>query len=445
MERILERLSRFFYKHVGFVRWWFNLTLATKLILAFSINAFITLFFGGIVYYLVKSGTDLRQNVGILLTLTIIASVIIVMYGLYIAYLTSTPLRRSVNFAETIAGGDLTPTLYCMTQKDETGILCQALNTMVENFRSLVGNIIHGADIFADSTHLLAEQAETTALAAQQVAAAIEQVAEGSQSQANNVQNIFNIVQQMTTEITQIEQSLGMATKASGQALNLAGEGNQSIQRVNTQMEHIHQTVDETGGIISELGEKSSSISSIVETIKDIAGKTNLLALNAAIEAARAGEHGRGFSVVADEVRKLAEQSTNSSAQIEKIIQDIKLNVDRAIASMNSEKEVVLTGTHVIQDAQEAFHRITESTQIVNEQIQEVSSLAIKMSHNSEEISNEVASVAAISQQTTAQTEEVASSSTEQMNSMQEINFSTAELSSEASELQTTARRFKLA
>jgi methyl-accepting chemotaxis protein len=48
-------------------------------------------------------------------------------------------------------------------------------------------------------------------------------------------------------------------------------------------------------GAMASLGERSSQVEDIVDTIGDIADQTNLLALNAAIEAARAGEHGRGF------------------------------------------------------------------------------------------------------------------------------------------------------
>jgi methyl-accepting chemotaxis protein len=444
MGDFLDRMSCFFSKHSHIVHWWFNLGVATKLILAFGINALITLGSGGTVYYLVQTG-NITNHIGLILALTIIVSLVIFLYGCYIAFLIVTPLRRGLIFSEQVAKGDLTATLYCMDQDDEVSKLCKSLNVMLENFRTLVGEISNGSDIFADSSRVLAERAEVTALSAKQVASAINQVAEGSQSQANSVQNIMIAVQDMTQGISQIETNVKLADHASSQALEVANEGGLSMTKANTQMSHIHQTVDETGKIISTLGEKSAVIGTIVESIKAISDQTNLLALNAAIEAARAGEHGRGFSVVAEEVRKLAEQSTVSSAQIEKIIADIKTNLDKAIASMDAEKEVVQNGALAIGEAQHAFNRIMESTRTVNKQIQEVARLSNGIAQSSQQISTEISQVAAITQETTAQTQEVASSSSEQMLSMEDINQSSEELSGTALELQSAARRFKLA
>ena len=444
MAVFLEESSQFFVRHSRIVRWWFNLTLSTKLILAFAISAFINLFTGSVAYFLALMGRNIQTQIGTLMILTTVASVLIFLYGLYIAFLTSTPLRRAVSFADTLAKGDLTPELHCLTQTDEIGQLCQSLNVMLESFRLLVGNISHGADIFCESSRVLTEQAEVTAYATQQVSLSINQVAQGSQNQAFSVQTILLAVKDMSSGIQQIDQSVSLADEASSQALTFANEGGQAIAKTGTQMGHIHQTVSETGLIISELGEKSAFIGTIVETIKTISDQTNLLALNAAIEAARAGENGRGFSVVAEEVRKLAEQSTLSSAQIEQIIQDIKMNVERAITSMTAEKDVVRSGLHVIEEAQRAFDHIMESTQVVNRQIQDVSLYGHNIADSSHKIFTEIEHVAGITQETTAQAEEVASLSIQQLGSMQEINASTEELQSAALELQSSTRKFKL-
>jgi methyl-accepting chemotaxis protein len=410
--------------------------------MAFAINGLITMAAGLVTYYLAKAGTDIQQQS--ILILVFIVSLFIILYGCYIAYLTTTPIRRSVKFAETVARGDLTPNLECLTQKDEVGQLCRSLNSMLGSFRSLVGNISYGADVLAETSNSLSDRAEATMLAAKEALNAINQVSIGSQNQANSVQEILADVGNMSEGIQRIEGSVRLARHAANQALDLALVGDRSVAQTNSKMIHIHQTVAETSKIITELGDKSESIGGIVETIKAISDQTNLLALNAAIEAARAGEHGRGFSVVAEEVRKLAEQSTLSSTRIEEIIRDIKENVYRAITSMEAEKEVVLGSSQVIEEAQKSFSRIVESTQIVTKQIEEVFQFSGHITSRSVNISRKISQVSTVSEQTALQSEEVAAKSTIQTNSMEEINASANALTRAAQELQATAQKFKL-
>ena len=106
---------------------------------------------------------------------------------------------------------------------------------------------------------------------------------------------------------------------------------------------------------IQELEQSAQQIHTIVNTIKEIAGQTNLLALNAAIEAARAGEQGRGFAVVADEVRKLAERTTGFAGEVGNIIGQLSGKVQQVTDTM----DVVVQKVNVTeQEAGETAHTI---------------------------------------------------------------------------------------
>ena len=103
-----------------------------------------------------------------------------------------------------------------------------------------------------------------------------------------------------------------------------ANETFEKMKEAKQSFEILSQKVNETSNEVEQMNEHITSISNIVELIKDIADQTNLLALNAAIEAARAGEHGRGFAVVADNVRELAEKTQKATNEIAITIQTLQ-------------------------------------------------------------------------------------------------------------------------
>ncbi|MFQ5801649.1 MAG: methyl-accepting chemotaxis protein, partial [Candidatus Methylomirabilales bacterium] len=69
---------------------------------------------------------------------------------------------------------------------------------------------------------------------------------------------------------------------------------------------------------------RSEEVGSITEVIEEIADRTNLLGLNAAIQAAQAGPYGSAFGVVASEIRELAEQTRESTGQIDELIKAVR-------------------------------------------------------------------------------------------------------------------------
>jgi methyl-accepting chemotaxis protein len=125
------------------------------------------------------------------------------------------------------------------------------------------------------------------------------------------------------------------AVERSRRVEDLAQEGISQVRRNISAMQQTTQEVNRASQEIQELEASAVQIHEIVNTIKDIAGQTNLLALNAAIEAARAGEQGRGFAVVADEVRKLAERTSSSAEEVNGIISQLSGKVRQVTEAMH--------------------------------------------------------------------------------------------------------------
>jgi methyl-accepting chemotaxis protein len=67
--------------------------------------------------------------------------------------------------------------------------------------------------------------------------------------------------------------------------------------------------------VMREIDQAGREVGKVLDSLNQIALRTNLLALNASVEAARAGKAGQGFAVVADGVRALAGHCSEAAAR----------------------------------------------------------------------------------------------------------------------------------
>jgi len=145
-------------------------------------------------------------------------------------------------------------------------------------------------------------------------------------------------------------------------------------------MQAIAGFVGESAELVQALDARTGDITSIVNTIREIADQTNLLALNAAIEAARAGESGRGFAVVADEVRKLAERTSGATGEIARMIAGIHAESTSVSDSMRAGKDQVAQGVEMVNNAGVVIRQMRDGANRVVQVIQDLSEAVAKPS-----------------------------------------------------------------
>ena len=295
--------------------------------------------------------------------------------GIFISRSINNPLKKSVDFAKSVADGDLSQRID-LNRKDEIGDLTTALNGMVGNLTKVIENVKTAAN--------------NVASASTQLYSTAEQLATGSEEVASQASTVATSAEEMAATSTEIARNSGMAAEGSKHANDSATTGANVVKATVDGMNRIAERVKDTAKTVESLGSRSDQIGEIVGTIEDIADQTNLLALNAAIEAARAGEQGRGFAVVADEVRALAERTTKATKEIAQMIKAIQHETKGAVQSMEEGVKEVGKGTEEAAKSGQALQDILNQINSVTAQINQIASSAGQQTNTTTEISNNI-------------------------------------------------------
>lgn len=256
-------------------------------------------------------------------------------------------------------------------------------------------------------------------------------LAEGNSiNQSESASAMAATVEQLTVSINQVADNAQVLATAAQESDLAAKKGGSVMVRTIEQIRGIGGRVQETAVSIESLGQASSEITSIVQTIREVADQTNLLALNAAIEAARAGEQGRGFAVVADEVRKLAERTSLATQDISRKIEAIQHGTEAAGKQMELSVDLVTSGMAGADDANTAVGLIKDGVARVEAEVFAISAALREQGEASNQIAERV--------------EQVAQASEANSRSARETAMSSQDLASLAMRLRDSAARYKI-
>ncbi len=386
-----------------------------------------------------------RMVTGVLMLFAGLAAAAFIGIGIAIAIsrAITRPLAKAVAFAQRVADGDFTQALP-IHQRDEVGILAEALNGMARRLKEAVNSVQQNAAQVASSS--------------EQISASAQKLSDGAQSQASTLEETSASMEQLTASVDQISQhalSQSTAVERGASSMALVQSSIEAVSGSLTEISDLTQrsvenalqgakAVDSVVGGITRIAQSSEKIGGIVDVISDIADQTNLLALNAAIEAARAGEHGRGFAVVAEEVSKLADRSASSTKEIGALIKESVKNVTE--------------GVKIAMGSQFAMEQIRAASQRVNEMIAELARAVAEQVAAAKELSTSLTSVSEMSHSISAATAEQTetarqvSRAIEDVNdlaqsaaaSAEEMSAATVELTTMAQELHKVVGTFKI-
>ncbi|MFZ8771307.1 methyl-accepting chemotaxis protein [Vibrio harveyi] len=318
-----------------------------------------------------QSGKGINQSIKNVLTTMLIASALVLFAAVAISkYMGNTIGRRVKNLSErakTIASGDVSQPPLTVVGKDELADLTDSINRMNQSLASIVAGVSEKAHQVDTSMGALLESAQVTSSNVEQQQTSIVEM--GSQ--------LDEIALAARNTLDQANQSVQKLSDSKGEI----EQGRDALEQNKVTMESLHGSIETASTQVTQLSKESEAIGRVTEVIEGLAEQTNLLALNAAIEAARAGDQGRGFAVVADEVRMLATRTTQSTTEINGIINAIQRSTNSVVEEIEHSQSLAEQGAEHIEKAVTRLLVTTEQIGSLNEQMAELAAAAEQQSH----------------------------------------------------------------
>lgn len=304
--------------------------------------------------------------------------------------------------------GDLT--VKANVDENEMGSIADAFNATIRSLSQIVTQV----KTAASQVHESAFNSETS----------VEKLTHETIAQAQALTAALNSVEQMGQSVQSVATSAQKAAAIARKAVVVAQNGGETMDRTVGSIQNIRVSVAETSKKVKRLAESSQEISKIVSIISGISEKTNLLAFNASIEASRAGENGQGFRVVADEVRRLAERVTDSTKEIEQLVNTIQQETSEVLQTMEASTTHVVTGTQLVTKTKQTLQGLATINQKIDTVLQSISASTVSQTQASQIVNQTMHEVVAIATSNSVESEAVAASLEQLVTVAQELTNS---------------------
>lgn len=327
-----------------------------------------------------------------------------------------TNIHNVQNIITTLSDNDLSTTYQKYeTAHDEIEDVCNKTVDFSLQLNGIISKIKNSSNNLKQIASDLKNVIEITNGTSNEISKAIEDVAQGAVSQAEETTDATNKMDNMSDELhnikTDVNELHNIANSIDATKKNVTDTLSE-LQNVNN---IISNNIDTTNQQVTITNNSVQKIKDAIGMIKDITSQTKLLALNASIEAARAGEHGKGFAVVAENITVLANQSADSSDEIESILDDLANNYAQIIDTVNNTTTNMTEQNTKLTNTQNAFKGLEQDIDNTITRISNINTLVENLDAGLRTVVDVIANLSAISEENSAGAEQT-------MASIEELN-----------------------
>ncbi len=396
-----------------------------------------------------RKGQINEQATSVSITIAGIIAIIIIpclIGAVFIVLGMTNSLMRTVHNLEQLSLGELKTDIddRDLKRSDEIGEIARASGKLRNTLIKMIGDINHTVETLFEASKEIEGVVGNTFKNTSNINQAIEALSKSSLQQAISMEGVSNHVGHMGESIENTITSVA-ELHASTAAINESSQSTvQVLNDLDMENTRVVEAIDRVYDQTNATHEYVEKIETVLEMIREIADETNMLSLNATIEAARAGEAGRGFAIVAEQVKKLAEESSESTLQIEEIIKNLNENSTKAVQAMGQVKVIAQSQNVQINEVQASYETVNVSIKAASQEVGQVSDMSQEIEQAREGVVRLVADLCALSEENAQSTKVTSLEAEDLAAAMHEMEGEVASLRDLAERLSADIKIFKL-